>query len=151
MEAEEIATISYLRDDFSGDSNQRTISASIPTKEVSRTWYDAAMRELHLANFLSKPSLATVQTLAILALLHKNLGELDREYFLLGLSINIARTLGMDRLGREDSFSAGLSSHVDWSDRQNRELGRRLWWTLLISDWYLFHSLIPSFKLESWS
>lgn len=135
MDEEDIKKVHYLHEGFSGQLVPALSSGSGSIIDICRAWYDQAMQELSYADFMSKPNLATIQTLAILALIHKNLGEQDREYCVLGLSINMARTLGMDRLGCEDSFSPELSSRLEWSDRANRELGRRLWWTLVISDW----------------
>ena len=100
--------------------------------ELSHSWYDAALKELSNSNFLSTPQLSTVQTVAILTLLHRNFGESHREYFLLGLAINTARTLGLDHLNE-----AGYETS-NWPmlrDQPERELGRRLWWTLVICDW----------------
>jgi hypothetical protein len=102
--------------------------------DVSHAWYEAALSELNLSDFFSKPQLSTVQTTAILMLLHRNFGEAHREYFLLGLTVNVARSLGLDHLGQEDTnFRINRSSR--WTDRKDRELGRRLWWTLVICDW----------------
>jgi Fungal specific transcription factor domain len=97
--------------------------------------YEAALQELNRSNFSSKPQLSTIQALAILGLLHRNFGEIHREYFLLGLAINVARTLGLDHLGQEANNFQAFDKSCRWKQRSERELGRRLWWTLVICDW----------------
>jgi Fungal specific transcription factor domain len=103
--------------------------------DISHSWYETAFRELNRSQFFSKPQLSTVQALAILMILHRNFGESHREYFLLGLAVNTARTLGMDHLGQEGSNIRGMSTRPEWNNRSEREVGRRLWWTLVICDW----------------
>jgi hypothetical protein len=102
--------------------------------DVSHAWYETALRELNRSDFFSKPQLSTVQTIAILMLLHRNFGEAHRESFLLGLAVNVARSLGLDHLGQEDTnLRTNRSSQL--TDQKDRELGRRLWWNLVICDW----------------
>ncbi len=123
----------YLHEGYSGHqapacSNERLV-------EVAHTWYTAALGELYRSGFYSSPQLSTLQALAILGLLHRNFGEIHREYFLLGLAINVARTLGLDHLGQEGNKVQALSVASRWNQQTDRELGRRLWWTFVICDW----------------
>jgi hypothetical protein len=71
--------------------------------QISRVWYDAVFQELDRVDYLRKPKLCTVQTLAICMLLHGNFGQPDRDHVFLGVAISVARALGMDRLGSEDT------------------------------------------------
>lgn len=123
----------YLHEGFSGQ--QAPASAANGLVEVSHTWYEATLRELNRSNFFSKPQLSTVQALGILGLLHRNFGEMYREYFLLGLAINVARTLGLDHLSQEGNNVQAFGKACRWKERADRELSRRLWWTLVICDW----------------
>lgn len=107
---------------------------------AARMWYNAAFNELIASDFLTKPKLCTVQTIAMLTILHRNFGEANRDYYLLGVAINISRTLGMDRLGSEVRLPPNLSTRPEWQTRAERELGRRLWWTLVICDWQVHSS-----------
>lgn len=102
---------------------------------LSRTWYDSCLRELELANFTGKASLRTIQAIAILTLCNLNFGEMERESLLYGLAVNAARYLGMHRLGSEGKHPQDLAAKSLWSAQADRELGRRLWWTLVICDW----------------
>jgi hypothetical protein len=133
MEEDASYDLHCLHEGYSGQ--QAPAYAAGGLVEVSHTWYEAALRELSLAKFFSKPQLPMVQTLGILGLLHRNFGEIHREYFLLGLAINVARTLGLDHLGQEGLNVQAFGKTCRWNQRADRELGRRLWWTLVICDW----------------
>ena len=86
-----------------GNGNAALSDAGNDFQAVSRAWYDAVFEELNRADFLGAPAVSTVQTVAILALIHRNLGEVEREYNLLAVAINTAKALQMDLLGREGS------------------------------------------------
>ncbi|CRG83094.1 Centromere DNA-binding protein complex CBF3 subunit B [Talaromyces islandicus] len=115
-----IDNVQLLFESFAGP---KTSPVSSPP---SRTWYAAALRELDLADYTRRPSLATVQALAILNILRKNLGEPSREFILHGAAVNVARLVGIDHLPEDKTAD------------QNpvlRSFRRRLWWTLVICDW----------------
>jgi Centromere DNA-binding protein complex CBF3 subunit B len=135
MNDEDIKAIHYLHEGFSGRKGPPFVSKLGDSYSISRLWYDNVFKELNNADFLGKPDLITVQTLAVLSLLHRNFGESQKEYTLLGLAINTARLIGMDRLGVEGSAAQWTSNSPWWSDLRTRESARRLWWTLVICDW----------------
>ncbi|KAL4891255.1 hypothetical protein BDV59DRAFT_194450 [Aspergillus ambiguus] len=116
---------------------------------LARIWYDACLRELELAKFAGKASLRTIQAIAILTLCNLNFGEMERESLLHGLAVNAARYLGMHRLGTEGKHPQDLAAKALWSSQADRELGRRLWWTLVICDWLGCWSRSPSIYPES--
>ncbi|KAJ5627321.1 hypothetical protein N7528_004748 [Penicillium herquei] len=62
-------------------------------------------------------------------------GQMEQEYLLLGLATNTARALDMHLLASEERFSQRLAMQLNWGTPENRHLGRRLWWTLVICDW----------------
>lgn len=125
----------FLHEGVLWHGNPSLSSAANEYQAVARAWYEAAFKELNHADFLGDPTVCTVQTLAVLPLIHRNLGEVEREYSLLAVAINTARALQMDLLGREGSPLPTPLIILYWKDRSNRELGRRLWWTLVICDW----------------
>ena len=137
MSEEDVAQLHYLREGFSSYETPTQVPASGDSTTPSRAFYEAALKELEYANFTRNPSLLSVQTLAILTLIHRNLGEANREYLLHGLAVNAARAIGMDRLGHE-STPLKRPCKTEWLDQTGRELGRRLWWTIVICDWYAF-------------
>ncbi|EAU36929.1 predicted protein [Aspergillus terreus NIH2624] len=116
---------------------------------LARAWYDACLRELDLANFTGKTSLRAIQAVAILTLCNLNFGEMERESLLHGLAVSAARYVGMHRLGSEGKHPQDLASKSLWSTQADRELGRRLWWTLVICDWLGCWSRSPSIYPES--
>jgi hypothetical protein len=113
MEEDASCNLHYLHDGYSGQ--QAPASESSALVEVSHTWYEATLRELNLSKFFSKTQLSTVQMLGILGLLHRSFGEIHREYFLLGLAINVARTLGLDHLGGEGHNIQAFGKSSRWS------------------------------------
>lgn len=103
---------------------------------VARMWYEAALKELERSGFLKQASLTSIQALVVLTLCNSNFGEHQQELLLMGLAINMARCLNMHRLGSEATYSREtFSSTPEWSTVAERELGRRLWWTLVVCDW----------------
>ncbi|KAH8891227.1 hypothetical protein GQ53DRAFT_841622 [Thozetella sp. PMI_491] len=103
--------------------------------ELPQSWYRAVLRQLELCDFIGRPGLHTVQAIAVLNLCSRHLGERKREVTLTGVAINIARSLKMHLLGSEDSCPARVEQIPLWSTLPARELGRRLWWSLVICDW----------------
>lgn len=102
---------------------------------LSRHWYWAVLQSLEDSDFLGKPRLSTVQTIAILTLVNSSFGQNDREWMLIGIAVNIARILNMHRLANEQTLAKRISALPQWRSLAQRNLGRRLWWTLVICDW----------------
>lgn len=117
------------------DQSTRQNGESERGVDIARMWYEAAIRELEASSPLTQPSIQSVQTVAILTLAHSHFGQMEQEYLLLGMAINTARCLEMHLLGSEAQFSKRLALKEIWSTPENRQLGRRLWWTLVICDW----------------
>jgi signal transduction protein with GAF and PtsI domain len=136
MDSEQISHVHFLHEGYSGPRGSVTNLGARAAQKSSFTYYEAALKELDYANFLGKPCLSTVQTLAILSLVHRSFGEVEKEYNLLSVAISTAKLLNMDRLGREHSTMDKMMISTCWVDRETREVGRRLWWTLVICDWY---------------
>lgn len=126
--------IHFLNEGFSSESSMNNELRTNNKEQIARVWYYAALSELRRSNFYTTPHLAGIQCLAILMLLHRNFGDSNLEYLNLGLSINAARILHMDRLASEESLSQVAQKPL-WETPKKRNLGRRLWWTLVICDW----------------
>ncbi|OKO94477.1 hypothetical protein PENSUB_11744 [Penicillium subrubescens] len=75
----EIHDIQLLYESFSSQPPPDVLLRGKSPAGLCRTWYEAALRELDLADFTRKPALSTIQTVAILNIVHKNLGESSRE------------------------------------------------------------------------
>lgn len=102
---------------------------------ICQQWYRSAFRQLELSDVIGKPQLRIVQVAAILTLCNSHFGESFRGFSLLSLAINTARALRMHCLATESSYPQSLEQFDEWSSQPGRELGRRLWWTLVICDW----------------
>lgn len=110
---------------------------------LSRYWYWVALRDLEMHDFLGKPRLSTIQVVAILTLVNSSFGQNSRESILMGVAVKMARMLQMHRLSNEDGLPSPISKLPEWSTREKRDLGRRLWWTLVICDWYGLYFFPP--------
>ncbi len=89
-----------------------------------RKWYDTAIFFLEKADYLRVPTLKTVQTIAILGIVFNNVGEFHFHANLWAVAIRIAQTIKID-----DERSLAARPAVE------REVCRRVWWTLIICDW----------------
>ncbi|KAK6835746.1 hypothetical protein RU639_001786 [Aspergillus parasiticus] len=131
---EKIENLQLVYESFSARDPSVRSSLGRGSIELSRNWRAAALKELNYANYTGKPSLRTVQALVILNVIHKNLGESDQEYILHGTAVNVARLIGLDRLGHDrGTVSTHMESLESNSSQQN--VLRRLWWTLVVCDW----------------
>lgn len=102
---------------------------------VCHHWYRAACLQLEYSDAMGKPQLHVVQVAAILTLCHPHFGQRYRDINLASLARSTAYALQMHRLASESSYPKSLNRIREWADETGRELGRRLWWTLVICDW----------------
>ncbi|GAB1193464.1 hypothetical protein APSETT444_002680 [Aspergillus pseudonomiae] len=131
---EKIQNLQLVYESFSARDPSVRSSVGRGSIELSRSWRAAALKELNYANYTGKPSLRTVQALAILNVIHKNLGESDQEYILHGTAVNVARLIGLDRLGHDRGTASTHMDNLESNSSQQNVL-RRLWWTLVVCDW----------------
>ncbi|KAL4874495.1 hypothetical protein BJY04DRAFT_203819 [Aspergillus karnatakaensis] len=116
--------------------------------DVGKLWYRTVLRQMELSDFIGRPSLHVVQAIAILNLCSRHLGERQRELTLTAIAISTAKSLKMHMLGNELSCPARIRKMAQWSTQPNRELGRRLWWSLVICDWLGAASRSPSIQVD---
>lgn len=88
-----------------------------------RRWYDAALFCLDEAEYMRKPSVQTVQTIAILGICFDNVGDHDLQETMWAVAIRIALKLN---LNHPEKMAAALPMPV--------EQCIRLWWTIVIYD-----------------
>lgn len=88
-------------------------------------WYDAALYYLQKGDFLRNHDIRTVQAIAILGIVFNNVGDYKLHTTLWGCGIRIAQSLklGEDRANTEET-------------RIQTEVRRRLWWTLVLCEWF---------------
>ncbi|CAH0033311.1 unnamed protein product [Clonostachys rhizophaga] len=115
---------------------------------LPRLWYTAVLRQLEFCDFIGRPGIHTVQAIAVLNLCSRHLGERQREITLTGIAISTARSLKMHLLGNELSCPERVRQMPEWQSKADRELGRRLWWSLVICDWLGAATHPPSIRAD---
>lgn len=103
---------------------------------LSQLWYRVSLAELTNGDYMGNAKLSTIQTIAVLTLVNNSFGENEREYHFIGAAINMARNLDMHNLGQEPVRGGIVRTKPQFRTPEDRALGRRLWWTLVICDWY---------------
>ncbi|KAJ5510839.1 transcriptional regulator family: Fungal Specific TF, partial [Penicillium expansum] len=94
------------------------------TPELVQNWYSTALFFLNEADFMRNPDFKTVQAIAILLGLAKNVGDFDLQPVLQAAGIRIGQILGMDQ-----------EPPMVSDDPVMQEISRRVWWTLVICEW----------------
>ncbi|KAJ7665424.1 hypothetical protein DFH06DRAFT_1390944 [Mycena polygramma] len=100
--------------------------------ELARRMYTAAQACLYYDEFIGSHSLEHLQCIILMGLYQQNLDESDAHWALMGTAIKIAQNLGLSRLGSEGE---GRQYSGAWGSLVKREMGRRIWWTLIWDDW----------------
>lgn len=104
---------------------------SSPTQANAQTsqWIRATYDVLYAG--LCSPTLETIQGILILSFLVCNLEGVSLNYrFLVSTGLLLGRELGLHRI--DDESNAGSANTVQ------AEMGRRVWWYLVATDWYVF-------------
>ncbi|WVQ76504.1 hypothetical protein IAR50_006173 [Cryptococcus sp. DSM 104548] len=98
-------------------------------EDLERRLLVACEDSLSQSDFLDQPSTETIQTIICLNLYLNNRNKVNAARSLLGTAIKMAISLGMSRIPDE-------GQHVAPQGIVERELGRRLWWSLVTQDAY---------------
>ncbi|KAJ5680405.1 transcriptional regulator family: Fungal Specific TF [Penicillium majusculum] len=94
------------------------------TPELVQNWYSTALFFLSEADFMRNPDFKTVQAIAIIIGLAKNVGDFNLQPVLQVTGKRIGQILGMDQ-----------EPPMVSSDPVMQEISRRVWWTLIICEW----------------
>ena len=125
---------------------------------LPNAFISAAEDALYAGSFMTRPSLWTVQAIAILSLCGHNVCDSDLLSSLLAVGIKMAQSLGLHSLGRrsraietKQSQGVDLSGHVDVAEVVDVEMGKRVWWALVLEDWFAipFRGVWGEFALET--
>ncbi|WWC97739.1 hypothetical protein V866_004624 [Kwoniella sp. B9012] len=111
-----------LGDHFSDD--ELTTDPTLETRLVT-----ACEDTLAYSDFLNQPSTETIQTIICLNIYLNNKNRVTAAKSLLGTAIKMAICMGMSRIPDEGPTS-------NEQDLIDREIGRRLWWSLVCQDAY---------------
>ena len=90
----------------------------------ARKWVDCALFYLQKADFLRQPRLACVQAIATLRIVFESLGEQQCFLHVWPIAIRQAQALNLCR-----------ESELAKKPTLEAEMCRRLWWTLVITNW----------------
>ncbi|GAA6006025.1 hypothetical protein JCM11491_004094 [Sporobolomyces phaffii] len=109
---------------------------------LPRVYFDSSIASLHRANFLSKHSIYTVQTIVVMIITCQEVGGSDLIATLLACGIRIAQHLNIHRFASDQEWeSRRRANGIDPKSQEGikgliqRELRKRLWYTLTIEDW----------------
>ncbi|KAF8998678.1 hypothetical protein BDQ17DRAFT_1283140 [Cyathus striatus] len=101
-------------------------------RSYAKHLYSVAQVCLQYHTFLGSHCLEYLQCIILMGLYQQNCGQSGSQWALLGASIKIAQNMGLSRLGSETERRVYPQA---WSSVVKREIGRRVWWTLVYDDW----------------
>ncbi|GAA5948642.1 hypothetical protein JCM3765_004953 [Sporobolomyces pararoseus] len=137
------------------EAQEGGISAEDRTK-LPKIYFDSSVAALHRANFLSKHTIYTVQTIAVMIISCQEVGGSDLIATLLACGIRIAQHLNIHRFASDQEWeNRRRANGIDPKSQEGikgliqRELRKRLWWTLVNEDWLCIpfrraYSIFPS-------
>lgn len=105
----------------------KTDKSKVDPGQLIHNWYDASIFFLHEADFLRIHDIRSVQAIAILLGLAKNVGDFNLQPVLQATGLRIGHCLGIDRVAPTSSAVA--------ADPILQEVSHRMWWTLVICEW----------------
>ena len=115
-------------------------------KHFSYQWIFVAQRALLAANYISEPTLETLQSIILIAQhLLLNTGPMATSRTLMASALIGAQHLSLHRLDSPANKKLRESTQVDWIDI---EVKRRIWWHLASTEWLVWArcSSIPPYK-----
>ncbi|KAJ9102966.1 hypothetical protein QFC19_004523 [Naganishia cerealis] len=101
---------------------------------------DLVEQALVKCDWAGVPRIETLQAFIIIGPYWSSFGRIEAHLGLLGTAVKIAHNLGINRLGpelRKEATYQEVLSHFGarWAMASDREVGRRIWWTLVELDW----------------
>lgn len=100
--------------------------------KLLKNWYEAALYYLDEADFMQNSDIRVVQAITILGIVATNIGDTVRHSHLWAVAIRMAQALGL-----------GIDDEHKNETLLQREVRRRLWWTLIIGEWLLIPARNP--------
>jgi hypothetical protein len=120
-----VATYSWV----DSDCIHGLFATSAEANSQAPLWIKAAEEILDIANRSSKVSIEKVQGIILVGFVVAHLEGLHRHRALFATSMVLARDLGLHRIDHP--------SNTDLVQTTQAEIGRRIWWHLCASDWYV--------------
>lgn len=98
-----------------------------PPAQIALTAQHAALESLELANYMSCPTLETIQSCVLLPFVQRTSEDWAAARNIRGLTVKMCQTLGLHKL---PDVSKLPESRILY------DVKRRLWWYIASSDWY---------------
>ncbi|KAM0786827.1 hypothetical protein ACM66B_002256 [Microbotryomycetes sp. NB124-2] len=103
--------------------------------QLTKKMFSAAQAVLWASDWMSNHSLESLQCIVLMGVYQFNVDEQsDSAWALLGSAIKVAQNIGLARLGAETEARKQLWPEA-WKSFAKREVGRRVWWNLVMLDW----------------
>ncbi|GHJ83653.1 hypothetical protein NliqN6_0055 [Naganishia liquefaciens] len=101
---------------------------------------DLVEQALVKCDWAGVPRIETLQAYIIIGPYWSSFGRLEAHLGMLGTAVKVAHNLGINRLGSElhkEATYHDVLNHFGrkWVMASDREVGRRIWWTLVELDW----------------
>lgn len=118
---------------------------AVPSPNEDDVFYQASYDALIASGYLGHHSLAVLQTLILQGLYLNNSGQATTAHANLGLAIRIANAMGLSSL--DSDVAASLSSRP-LRNELDKEMGRRLYWSLICQDCYTASSCNFTYSIQ---
>ncbi|KAK4057475.1 hypothetical protein OIO90_001544 [Microbotryomycetes sp. JL221] len=103
--------------------------------QLARVMFSAAQATLWASDWMTNHSLESLQCIVLMGVYQFNIDEQsDAAWSILGTAIKVAQNIGLHRLGAETEARKQLWPEA-WKSFAKREMGRRVWWALVMLDW----------------
>jgi hypothetical protein len=117
------------------DMHRPVFLSVMKANELSKRWMATSLEVLEYSRFTSSESLEDVQALIIVGFLVCNIvGITSQARYLFSTAISVAWQLSLHRI--DHKYNAELN--FPRPDSVRAEIGRRVWWYLVATDWYAF-------------
>lgn len=108
-------------------------------KVIPHMFFAAALECLHRGEMYKFPDIRSVQVFCILGPCYQAFSGINLRNCLLNTMVYISQRLNLDKIASEETLN--IPSHNEYRDLDaytrllDRELGRRIWWSVINSDW----------------
>jgi hypothetical protein len=117
------------------DMHRMVFPSVMSANNLSKRWMAASFEVLEYSRFTCSESLEDIQALIIVAFVVCNIvGITSQARYLFSTAVSIAWQLSLHRI--DHKHNAELS--VAHPSSVKAEIGRRVWWYLVATDWYAF-------------
>lgn len=116
------------------DMHSPIFSSVKGANQQATQWMKHALEVLEYSRLKGSDSLEDIQAMIIVAFLITNLvGITSQAWYVFSTAITVARHLQLHRIDHPQNKRLGISRQ----DKIDTEIGRRVWWYLVATDWYV--------------